>query len=389
MTHPVDNQNERKSAVVIEAEQMNKTIAKGAVEALPLNTILDGDCIERMASLPSNSIDLIFADPPYNLQLKGQLHRPDNSKVDAVDDEWDQFSSFGAYDTFTRAWLKEARRILKPHGALWVIGSYHNIFRVGTALQDEGFWVLNDVIWRKSNPMPNFRGKRYTNAHETMIWASKSEGGKYTFNYEALKALNEGIQMRSDWVLPICTGHERLKNEDGEKAHPTQKPESLLHRILVGSTNPGDVVLDPFFGTGTTGAVAKMLGREFIGIEQEESYRKVAAERIKSVRKFDREALQVSTSKRAEPRVPFGQLVERGMLRPGDELYSMNQRHKAKVRADGTLIGDNVKGSIHQVGAHLENAPSCNGWTYWCFKRDGQTVPIDVLRQQIRAEMQN
>jgi len=385
----VDNQNERKNAPNgFEAEQMTKTMTKGAA-ALPLNTILDGDCIDVMAGLPDNCIDLIFADPPYNLQLKNQLHRPDNSKVDAVDDHWDQFSSFAAYDDFTSRWLHQARRILKPNGAIWVIGSYHNIFRVGTAMQDEGFWILNDVVWRKSNPMPNFRGKRYTNAHETMIWASKSEGGKYTFNYEALKALNEGIQMRSDWVLPICTGHERLKNEDGEKAHPTQKPESLLHRILVGSTNPGDVVLDPFFGTGTTGAVAKMLGREFIGIEQEESYRKVAAERIKSVRKFDREALQVSTSKRAEPRVPFGQLVERGMLRPGDELYSMNQRHKAKVRADGTLIGDNVKGSIHQVGAHLENAPSCNGWTYWCFKRDGQTVPIDVLRQQIRAEMQN
>ncbi len=385
----MDNQNERKNAPNgFEAEQMTKTMTKGAA-ALPLNTIIDGDCIDVMAGLPDNCIDLIFADPPYNLQLKNQLHRPDNSKVDAVDDHWDQFSSFAAYDDFTSRWLHQARRILKPNGAIWVIGSYHNIFRVGTAMQDEGFWILNDVVWRKSNPMPNFRGKRYTNAHETMIWASKSEGGKYTFNYEALKALNEGIQMRSDWVLPICTGHERLKNEDGEKAHPTQKPESLLHRILVGSTNPGDVVLDPFFGTGTTGAVAKMLGREFIGIEQEESYRKVAAERIKSVRKFDREALQVSTSKRAEPRVPFGQLVERGMLRPGDELYSMNQRHKAKVRADGTLIGDNVKGSIHQVGAHLENAPSCNGWTYWCFKRDGQTVPIDVLRQQIRAEMQN
>ena len=389
MTHPVDNQNERISAVVIEAEQMNKTIAKGAATALPLNTILDGDCIERMASMPSNSIDMIFADPPYNLQLKGQLHRPDNSMVDAVDDEWDQFSSFGVYDHFTRAWLKEARRILKPNGALWVIGSYHNIFRVGSALPDEGFWILNDVVGRKSNPMPNFRGKRYTNAHETMIWASKSEGAKYTFNYEALKSLNEGIQMRSDWVMPICTGHERLKDANGDKAHPTQKPEALLHRILVGSTNPGDVVLDPFFGTGTTGAVAKMLGREYIGIEREESYRKVAEARIKGVRKFDREALQVSASKRAEPRVPFGQLVERGMLRPGEELYSMNRRHKAKVRADGTLIGDNIKGSIHQVGAHLENAPSCNGWTYWCFKKDGKTVPIDVLRQQIRAEMQN
>ena len=350
---------------------------------LPLNEIIAGDCIDVMNSLPAESIDLIFADPPYNLQLKGYLHRPDNSKVDAVDDHWDQFSSFRAYDEFTTAWLKAARRLLKPNGAIWVIGSYHNIFRVGASLQNEGFWILNDVVWRKSNPMPNFRGK----LSQTMIWAGKNEASKYTFNYDALKALNEGIQMRSDWVLPICTGHERLKDEAGDKAHPTQKPESLLHRILVGYTNQGDVILDPFFGTGTTGAVAKMLGRDFIGIEREEAYRKVATKRIANARKFDREALQVSASKRAEPRVPFGQLVERGMLRPGEELYSMNKRHKAKVRADGTLIGDDIKGSIHQVGAHLEGAPSCNGWTYWCFKKDGKKVPIDLLRQQVRAEM--
>ncbi|MFK7871175.1 MAG: site-specific DNA-methyltransferase [Roseobacter sp.] len=360
-----------------------KTAAK-----LPLNEILAGDCIDVMNSLPAGSVDLIFADPPYNLQLKGDLHRPDNSRVDAVDDAWDQFASFKAYDDFTRAWLKAARRLLKPNGAIWVIGSYHNIFRVGVTLQDQGFWILNDVVWRKSNPMPNFRGKRFTNAHETMIWAGRDETSKYTFNYEALKALNEGIQMRSDWVLPICTGHERLKDAQGEKAHPTQKPEGLLHRVLVGSTNPGDVVLDPFFGTGTTGAVAKMLGRDFIGIEREASYRDVAKARIRKVRKFDREALQVSTSKRAEPRVPFGQLVERGMLRPGEELFSPRGQI-AKVRADGTLIGGDVKGSIHQVGAAFEGAPSCNGWTYWCFNRDGKRVPIDVLRQQIRAEMHN
>tara|TARA_B110000977_G_scaffold99992_1_gene131224 strand:+ start:1210 stop:2331 length:1122 start_codon:yes stop_codon:yes gene_type:complete len=354
---------------------------------LPLNTILDGDCIERMKSLPAGSVDLIFADPPYNLQLKGDLHRPDNSKVDAVDDAWDQFDSFAIYDKFTREWLAAARRLLKPNGAIWVIGSYHNVFRMGYELQNQGFWILNDVVWRKSNPMPNFRGKRLTNAHETLIWAGKSEASKYTFNYEALKALNEGVQMRSDWVLPICTGHERLKNEDGDKAHPTQKPQSLLHRVLIATTNPGDVVLDPFFGTGTTGAVAKMLGRDFIGIEREAAYRKVAEKRIANTRKFDKEALEVSTSKRAEPRVAFGVLVERGMLRPGEELWSMNGRHKAKVRADGTLIGDDIKGSIHQVGAHLEGAPSCNGWTYWQFKRDGQKVPIDLLRQQIRSEM--
>ncbi|TNY33799.1 site-specific DNA-methyltransferase [Pelagovum pacificum] len=364
---------------------MNMTV-KGA-SALPLNTILAGDCIQMMQSLPAASIDLIFADPPYNLQLRGDLHRPDNSRVDAVDDEWDRFATFETYDAFTRAWLAEARRLLKPNGAIWVIGSYHNVFRLGAELQNQGYWILNDVVWRKSNPMPNFRGKRLTNAHETLIWASKSEGAKYTFNYEALKALNEGVQMRSDWVLPICTGHERLKDSAGDKAHPTQKPESLLHRVLLGTTNPGDVVLDPFFGTGTTGAVAKMLGRDWIGIEREAAYREVAEKRLANIRKYDRDALAVTTSKRAEPRVPFGQLVERGMLRPGEVLTSLNGQKSAKVRADGTLIADDIKGSIHQVGAHLEGAPSCNGWTYWCFKRDGKTVPIDLLRQQIRAEM--
>ncbi len=355
---------------------------------LPLNQIMSGDCIDVMNSLPAGSVDLIFADPPYNLQLKGDLHRPDNSLVDAVDDHWDQFASFAAYDSFTKAWLAAAKRLLKPNGAIWVIGSYHNIFRLGTVLQDQGFWLLNDVVWRKSNPMPNFRGKRLTNAHETLIWASRDESAKYTFNYEALKALNDGVQMRSDWVLPICTGHERLKDENGDKAHPTQKPESLLHRIIVATTNAGDVVLDPFFGTGTTGAVAKMLGRDFIGIEREDAYRKAATARIAKVRRFDASALEITGSKRSEPRVPFGQVVERGMLRPGEELFSIGNRHKAKVRADGTLIGHEVKGSIHQVGAALEGAPSCNGWTYWHFKRDGKMVPIDILRQQIRAEME-
>ena len=378
---------ERENVPMHEAEMMKNLNERKLVE-LPLNQIMDGDCVEIMNALPEDSVDLIFADPPYNLQLKGNLHRPDNSLVDAVDESWDHFASFTAYDHFTNGWLKASRRILKPNGAIWVIGSYHNIFRVGAALQNQGYWILNDVVWRKSNPMPNFRGKRLTNAHETMIWASKSEAAKYTFNYNALKSLNDGIQMRSDWVLPICTGHERLKDAAGDKAHPTQKPESLLHRVLLGASNPGDVVLDPFFGTGTTGAVAKMLDREFIGIEREAKYRKVAQARIAKIRKFDREALQVTAAKRAEPRVPFGQLVERGMLRPGEELLSMNGRHKAKVRADGTLIGDDVKGSIHQVGAALEGAPSCNGWTYWYFKRDGQTIPIDLLRQQVRAEME-
>jgi len=355
--------------------------------ALPLNRVLRGDCVEIMRGLPAGSVDLVFADPPYNLQLRGELHRPDNSRVDAVDEAWDRFGSFGDYDRFTRDWLAEARRLLKPDGAIWVIGSYHNIFRVGAALQDLGFWVLNDVIWRKANPMPNFRGKRFTNAHETLIWASRSEAGRYTFNYDALKALNEGVQMRSDWVLPLCTGHERLKDAQGGKAHPTQKPEALLHRVLVATTRPGDVVLDPFFGTGTTGAVAKMLGRDFIGIEREAAYADAAEARIARVRRFESAALEVTGSRRAEARIPFGRLVERGLLRPGEVLQNLRGQ-TAKVRADGTLVGADVTGSIHQVGAHLEGAPSCNGWTYWHFVRDGRRVPIDFLRQQLRAELE-
>ena len=353
---------------------------------LPLDTIIADDCITAMNALPEASVDLIFADPPYNLQLRGDLHRPDNSLVDAVDDAWDRFDSLKHYDRFTKDWLKAARRILKPNGAIWVIGSYHNVFRLGAELQNQGFWILNDVVWRKSNPMPNFRGKRLTNAHETLIWASKEEGAKYTFNYDALKALNEGVQMRSDWVIPICTGHERLKDANGDKAHPTQKPEALLHRVILGTTNEGDVILDPFFGTGTTGAVAKMLGRRWIGIEREAAYREVAEKRIAKARRFDRDALEVTESKRAQPRVAFGQLVERGLLRPGETLTSPRGK-AAKVRADGTLVARDVKGSIHQVGAALEGAPSCNGWTYWHFRRDGEQVSIDVLRQQIRAEM--
>ncbi len=350
------------------------------------NRILTGDCIEQMAALPTASVDLVFADPPYNLQLRGTLHRPDNSRVDAVDADWDRFASFEAYDAFTRGWLREAQRVLKPDGAIWVIGSYHNVFRLGTALQDEGFWLLNDVIWRKSNPMPNFRGKRLTNAHETLIWAARSEKARYTFNYEALKTLNEGVQMRSDWLIPLCTGHERLKDANGDKAHPTQKPEALLHRVLVATTNPGDVVLDPFFGTGTTGAVAKRLGRDWIGIERDPEHAARAQARIDRIRPLEAAAVQVTGSKRAEPRVAFGVLVERGMLRPGEVLTSPRGA-AAKVRADGSLITAEHRGSIHQVGAALEGAPSCNGWTYWHFRREGRLIPIDLLRQQIRSEM--
>ncbi|MEM6661324.1 MAG: site-specific DNA-methyltransferase [Pseudomonadota bacterium] len=352
-----------------------------------VDRIIAGDSVQGLRSLPDQSVDLVFADPPYNLQLKGELHRPNNSRVDAVDDDWDQFDSFAAYDAFTRDWLKQAKRVLKPNGAIWVIGSYHNIFRLGVALQDMGFWILNDVVWRKTNPMPNFRGKRLTNAHETLIWAAPSENAKPTFNYDALKELNDGLQMRSDWLLPICSGGERLKGADGAKAHPTQKPEALLHRVIVGTTQPGDVIVDPFFGTGTTGAVAKRLGRKWIGIEREQAYIDAARKRLAKVKPHDASTLKVTTSKRAEPRIPFGNLVERRLLEPGDVLVSANGRHTAKVRADGTLVAADTTGSIHKVGATLEGAPSCNGWTYWCFRRDGKPMPIDVLRQQLRAEM--
>ena len=360
-----------------------------SMSELKTDVILRGDCIEVLKGLPDKSVDMVFADPPYNLQLGGDLLRPDNSKVDAVDDDWDKFDSFAAYDAFTRAWLGECRRVLKDEGSLWVIGSYHNIFRLGSAMQDLGFWVLNDIIWRKSNPMPNFKGTRFTNAHETLIWAAKSrEQKRYTFNYDALKAFNEDTQMRSDWTLALCTGNERLKDENGDKAHPTQKPEALLHRVLLSASRVGDVILDPFFGTGTTGAAAKRLGRHFIGIERDETYAKLAEKRIKAVIPAAPEDLVVTGSKKAEPKVPFGALVEAGLLAPGDKLYCPKGDHEARVRADGSLVSGSMTGSIHKLGALLENAPACNGWTYWRFKTDTGLRPIDALRAEIRAGMQ-
>ncbi|HEY8574216.1 site-specific DNA-methyltransferase [Phenylobacterium sp.] len=354
----------------------------------PAETIILGDCLEELAKLPDRSVDLVFADPPYNLQLGGDLLRPDNSKVDAVDDHWDQFESFEAYDTFTRAWLKECRRVLKDDGAIWVIGSYHNIFRVGVAVQDLGFWILNDIVWRKANPMPNFKGTRFTNAHETLIWASKARGGRrYTFNYDAMKMANDELQMRSDWTLPLCTGEERLKDETGAKAHPTQKPEGLLHRVILASSKPGDVILDPFFGTGTTGAAAKRLGRRFIGIEREEAYVRVAKDRIAKVLPASPGEVVVTGSKKSEPRIPFGTIVEAGLLRPGDVLYCPKGRNAAKVRADGSLAVGDLTGSIHKVGAMVQSAPACNGWTYWHFKSDKGLAPIDVLRAKVRAQL--
>ena len=348
---------------------------------LPLGQILDGDCVEAMRRLPDNSVDLVFADPPYNLQLGGDLNRPDGSHVDAVTDHWDQFDSFKVYDDFSKAWLAECRRVLKPDGALWVIGSYHNIYRLGATLQDLGFWILNDIVWRKTNPMPNFRGNRFTNAHETLIWASQGEKARYQFNYRAMKTLNDELQMRSDWTFPICSGGERLKDDAGHKAHPTQKPEALLYRVLLATTERGDVVLDPFFGTGTTGAIAKRLGREWIGCEREESYRTVARARIEKELPLDESALTTMQSKRTAPRVAFGTLVEAGFVKPGTQVFDKQRRWTATVRADGSLACDKLLGSIHQVGKDLQGAPSCNGWTFWYFEDEGLVKPLDAARQ--------
>lgn len=350
-----------------------------------LDTIISGDCVAALEKLPKHSVDMVFADPPYNLQLGGELHRPDQSRVDACDDHWDQFDSFEAYDIFTRAWLLAVKRVLKPDGSIWVIGSYHNIFRVGAILQDLGYWILNDVVWLKSNPMPNFRGKRFTNAHETMIWATPRKDARYTFNYEALKTFNDDLQMRSDWHLPLCTGGERLKDADGQKVHPTQKPESLLYRVLLSSTNPGDIVLDPFFGTGTTGAVAKKLGRHFVGIEREQAYIEAASARIDGVTPANDDGLEMTTGKRAERRIPFGNLLEAGLIAPGTTLTCSRGRHQAIVRADGSLASGEHKGSIHKVGALAQGQEACNGWTFWHFDQGGVLTPIDALRQIIRS----
>ncbi len=353
-----------------------------------LNTIIIDDCIKVMNEMEENSIDLIFADPPYNLQLGDALTRPDNSNVNGVYEEWDNFESMAAYDDYTRQWMTAARRVLKDDGALWVIGSYHNIFRVGHILQDLGFWILNDIIWNKVNPMPNFKGTRFTNAHETLIWASKSQKSRYTFNYEAMKALNEDTQMRSDWSIPLCTGKERLKDANGEKLHPTQKPEALLYRVIMSSSKVGDTILDPFFGTGTTGAVAKKLGRNFIGIEKDASYAAGAQARIDAVEPVKNELCLEYSSKKKQPRVPFGAVVERGMLNPGDILYDSTRKHCAVVRSDGTIKNEIMEGSIHQVGAAAQNAAACNGWVYWYFENEKkELVCIDELRNQIRLEI--
>jgi modification methylase len=349
--------------------------------------VVVGDCVAELAKLPAGSVDLVFADPPYNLQLQRALHRPDQSLVDAVDDDWDRFASFADYDAFTRAWLLAVRRVMKPDAAVWVIGSYHNIFRVGALLQDLGFWILNDIVWRKANPMPNFRGRRFTNAHETLIWAARTPESRAVFNYEALKAGNEDLQPRSDWFLPICTGGERLKDAEGRKLHPTQKPEALLQRVLLAASRPGDLVLDPFAGSGTTGVVAKRLGRRFLGIERDPAYAAAAAGRIAAAEPWPAAAVAPAPAKREQPRVAFATVVERGLVAPGSVLSSPSGDAWAVVRADGTLMLDNVVGSIHKIGALAQSATACNGWTFWHIETPAGRRPIDTLRAMIREEL--
>ncbi len=350
--------------------------------------IIEGDCIEVLRGLSTGSIDLVFADPPFNLQLGGDLLRPNNTRVDGVNHAWDRFDDFGAYDRFTKAWLRECRRVLKPDGAIWVIGSYHNIFRLGAALQDEGYWLLNYIVWLKTNPMPNFKGTRFTNAHETLIWAAPGKNSRPTFNYDSLKAFNDDLQMRSDWLIPICSGPERLRDDGGRKAHPTQKPEALLKRVLLATTKPGDVVLDPFFGTGTTGAAAKALGRRFIGIERDPDYAAAARARIEAVVPCDLETQGPIVSKRAEPRVPFGMVLELGMLRPGEALFDAKAQIKAQIMADGSLSWDGMRGSIHSIGAKAQGRAACNGWTYWHFEKPrAGLAPIDLLRAEVRRTL--
>ncbi|NDB67276.1 MAG: site-specific DNA-methyltransferase [Methylocystaceae bacterium] len=354
------------------------------------NAILQGDCIAMMQTLADASIDLIFADPPYNLQLANTLTRPDQSVVDAVDDDWDKFADFATYDAFTREWLSQARRVMKPSATIFVIGSYHNIFRVGAIMQDLGFWILNDIVWRKNNPMPNFRGRRFTNAHETMIWASRDSASKnYTFNYEALKAGNEDCQMRSDWLLPICTGAERLKDKNGRKVHPTQKPEALLARVILSASKAGDLILDPFFGAGTTGAVAKRLRRNYLGIEREATYARAAAARIAAIEPLPLDTVSPAPSKRAEPRIAFSSLIESGLITPGAILTDSKKRYRVKVRADGAVSLSGFVGSIHKTGALAQGLPACNGWTFWHYEKNGQLYPIDDLRALVRLQLRD
>ena len=346
------------------------------------NEIINNESLEILKKIPSKTFDLVFADPPYNMQIGEKLKRPDNSRVHGVNDKWDRFSNFKHYDEFSKEWLKECKRILKDNGSLWVIGTYHNIFRIGYHIQNLNYWILNDVIWRKNNPMPNFKGTRFTNAHETLIWASKSKKSKYTFNYQSLKCLNDDLQMRSDWTLPICNGKERLK-KDGKKIHSTQKPEALLHRIILATTNKGDLICDPFLGTGTSAVVAKKLGRKFFGIEKDKKYFSAANNRINSTKIIEDNYLDTIQNNKSKPRIPFGSLVEMGIIKPGSVLFDQKKKHNAKIMADGSLKHKGNEGSIHRVAAKIMGTESYNGWTYWYCNIKGNSVSIDNLRQRL------
>jgi len=350
-----------------------------------LNKIVNGNSLEILKKIPDKTFDLIFADPPYNLQIGEKLKRPDNSKVSSVDDKWDKFENFEHYDNFCKIWLTECKRILKHNGSIWVIGSYHNIFRLGYLMQNLDYWILNDVVWRKNNPMPNFKGTRFTNAHETLIWASKDKKSKYTFNYQSLKCLNDDLQMRSDWTFPICNGKERLK-KNGKKVHSTQKPEVLLHRIILATTKKGDVILDPFLGTGTTAVMAKKLGRKYFGIEKDKKYFKAAEERINKTKVIEESYLDTLENNKSKPRIPFGSLVELGIIKPGTNIFDQKKKINAKIMADGSIKHSSVAGSIHKVAAKIIGAESCNGWTYWHCDINGSFKPIDNLRQRFLSK---
>ena len=353
------------------------------------NTIILGDSLETMKAIPSKSVDLIFADPPYNLQLKDTLYRPDQTTVEAVTQNWDKFNTYKEYDNFTEQWLKESKRILKKGGALWVIGSYHNILRVGTSIQNHGFWILNDIIWHKTNPMPNFRGTRFTNAHETLLWCTTSREAKYTFNYQNLKELNDGKQMRSDWYIPICSGKERLRENNNQRSHPTQKPEALMYRIILSSTNKGDIILDPFLGSGTTAVVSKKLQRNFIGIEQDKEYISLAKKRLKQTKVLNDEVVIMKKSRKDLPKVPFGELVEQGIIPPGAVLTDKKEKYKATVTVDGSLKINNISGSIHQVGAMIQGLSNCNGWDFWHIKNKSTSILLDEVRDKYRNKKIN
>jgi len=353
------------------------------------NSIIKGNSLELLKKIPNKSIDLIFADPPYNLQLKDTLYRPDQTTVEAVTNDWDKFDTYESYDRFSIQWLNECKRVLKDGGALWVIGSYHNILRLGTSIQNLGFWILNDIIWHKTNPMPNFRGTRFTNAHETLLWCTTSKKAKYTFNYQNLKGLNEGKQMRSDWHIPICSGKERLRKDNNQRSHPTQKPEALLYRILLASSNKGDTILDPFVGSGTTAVVAKKLQRKYIGIEQEKDYVSIAKQRLKNTKILHNDVVEMSKSRKDLPKVPFGELVEQGIIPPGALLTDKKDKLKATVTVDGSLKIKNLFGSIHQVGAKIQGLPSCNGWDFWYLKNKSKTILLDEVRDKYRNKKIN